>query len=157
MVSRMTCCRGARGQLALYNPHLVPAEVAQELEGIYGFQPKEAVGCLADVMISQRTGLLPPAAFMLIYKSAGNSLESTINRLLRAEKAFKHAFAIAILPIPHFAELQLLAISKSMQIKIFPVFSLVNAVKLMVWRAINFTIISSYFYWCRCRFLFMKN
>ncbi|KAF1775116.1 hypothetical protein GQ600_24739 [Phytophthora cactorum] len=55
---KITRCRGARGQLALYNPHTVPIEgaiglwgclyvgsdrwcaVAQELEGIYGFRPK---------------------------------------------------------------------------------------------------------------------
>ncbi|OWZ06464.1 hypothetical protein PHMEG_00021274 [Phytophthora megakarya] len=52
MTSRkITRCRGARGQLALYNPHSVPSE--------------EATGCLADVMISQRKGEFPPVAFMV--------------------------------------------------------------------------------------------
>ncbi|POM63032.1 hypothetical protein PHPALM_27756 [Phytophthora palmivora] len=52
MTSRkITRCRGARGQLALYNPHTVPTE--------------EATGCLADVMISQRKGEFPPVAFMV--------------------------------------------------------------------------------------------
>uniref|UniRef100_A0AAV1VHQ1 Uncharacterized protein n=1 Tax=Peronospora matthiolae TaxID=2874970 RepID=A0AAV1VHQ1_9STRA len=41
MASRtITRRRGARGQLVLYNPHTVTNEVAQELEGVYGFQPK---------------------------------------------------------------------------------------------------------------------
>ncbi|KAL4172373.1 hypothetical protein KRP22_007537 [Phytophthora ramorum] len=44
---KITRCRGARGQLALYNPQMVPSEVAQELEGIYGFRPQGATGCLA--------------------------------------------------------------------------------------------------------------
>ncbi|KAL7694255.1 hypothetical protein Plhal304r1_c002g0007731 [Plasmopara halstedii] len=125
--------RGARGQLVLYNPEFVPFEVAQELDGMYGYQPREAVGCLADVMISQRKGKFPPAAFILINKDTPNfSFENIIDRLRNAEKAFQHAFAIAIFPIPQFAELQLLAISKSIQIKLFPVFSLSHAVKLMV-------------------------
>ncbi|KAG2941835.1 hypothetical protein PC119_g7455 [Phytophthora cactorum] len=136
---KITRCRGARGQLALYNPHTVPIEVAQELEGIYGLRPKEAAGCLADVMISQRKGEFPPVAFMLIHKDApGFSLESTIDRKGRplltgeAEKAFENAFAIAVLPIPRFTELQLLAISNTMQIKIFTAFSLSSGAKLMV-------------------------
>ncbi|KAG2762276.1 hypothetical protein PC129_g5520 [Phytophthora cactorum] len=121
---KITRCRGARGQLALYNPHTVPIEVAQELEGIYGLRPKEAAGCLADVMISQRKGEFPPVAFMLIHKDAPG--------LLEAEKAFENAFAIAVLPIPRFTELQLLAISNTMQIKIFTAFSLSSGAKLMV-------------------------
>ncbi|CAI5701334.1 unnamed protein product [Peronospora effusa] len=52
MTSRkITRCRGARGQLVLFNPHTVPTE--------------EATGCLADVMISQRKGEFPPVAFMV--------------------------------------------------------------------------------------------
>ncbi|KAG3119849.1 hypothetical protein PI124_g2232 [Phytophthora idaei] len=121
---KITRCRGARGQLALYNPHTVPIEVAQELEGIYGFRPKEAAGCLADVMISQRKGEFPPVAFMLIHKDAPG--------LLEAENAFENAFAIAVLPIPRFTELQLLAVSNTMQIKIFTAFSLSSGAKLMV-------------------------
>ncbi|ETI51770.1 hypothetical protein F443_04947 [Phytophthora nicotianae P1569] len=166
MASRkITRCRGARGQLALYNPHIVPAEVAQELEVVYGFRPKgmkriynaewqtvcsfllidataEAPGCLADVMISQRKGDFPPVAFMFIHKDApGFSVENAFDRkegqaplekLLKAEKAFENAFAIAVLPIPRFTELQLLAVSNSMQIKIFTVFSLSSAAKIMV-------------------------
>ncbi|KAE8988529.1 hypothetical protein PR002_g21740 [Phytophthora rubi] len=52
MTSRkITRCRGARGQLVLYNPLTVPSE--------------EASGCLADVMISQRKGEFPPVAFVV--------------------------------------------------------------------------------------------
>ncbi|KAE8913236.1 hypothetical protein PF003_g2888 [Phytophthora fragariae] len=52
MTSRkITRCRGARGQLVLYNPRTVPSE--------------EASGCLADVMISQRKGEFPPVAFVV--------------------------------------------------------------------------------------------
>ncbi|KAG6975560.1 hypothetical protein JG688_00002260 [Phytophthora aleatoria] len=100
---KITRCRGARGQLALYNPHTVPIE---------------------DVMISQRKGEFPPVAFMLIHKDAPG--------LLKAENAFENAFAIAVLPIPRFTELQLLAISNTMQIKIFTAFSLSSGAKLMM-------------------------
>ncbi|KAG6583158.1 uncharacterized protein IUM83_05997 [Phytophthora cinnamomi] len=95
MASRkITRCRGARGQLVLYNPQTVPGEVAQELEGIYGFRPK--------------------------------------GRLLKVEKAFGNVFAISILPIPRYSELQLLAINNTVQLKIFTVFSVSAAVKLIV-------------------------
>ncbi|CAI5716565.1 unnamed protein product [Peronospora destructor] len=139
MTSRkITRCRGGRGQLVLYNPHAVPTEVAQELEGIYGFRPKEAAGCLADVMISQQKGEFPPVAFMLIHKEVSEfSIESTVDRernfiLLKAEKAFENVFAIAVLPIPQYSELQLFAISSSVKIKMFTAFSVPAAVKIMV-------------------------
>ncbi|KAL3662888.1 hypothetical protein V7S43_012288 [Phytophthora oleae] len=85
-------------------------------------------------MISQRKGEFPPVAFMLIHKDVSSfSLESTIDRNeTNAGKAFGNAFAIAVSPIPRFSELQLLAITNSVQIKIFTVFSLPSAVKLMV-------------------------
>ncbi|KAH7461873.1 hypothetical protein PRIC1_006048 [Phytophthora ramorum] len=54
---KITRCRGARGQLALYNPQMVPSEVAQELEGIYGFRPQGATGCLAgkhNLLLNER-------------------------------------------------------------------------------------------------------
>ncbi|KAF4039649.1 hypothetical protein GN244_ATG08173 [Phytophthora infestans] len=129
----ITRCQGAREQLALYNPHTVPAEVAQELEGKYGFRAKEAVGCLTDVMISQRKGEFPPVAFVFIHKDApGFSIENTIERLSKVAKSFENAFAIAVLPIPRFTELQLFAMSNSIKIKIFTVFGISGATKLMV-------------------------
>ncbi|CAI5744065.1 unnamed protein product [Peronospora destructor] len=135
MTSRkITRCRGGRGQLVLYNPHAVPTEVAQELEGIYGFRPKEAAGCLADVMISQQKGEFPPVTFMLIHKEVSEfSIESTVNRKeTLSEKAFGNVFAIAVLPIPQYSELQLFAISSSVKIKMFTAFSVPAAVKIMV-------------------------
>ncbi|KAF4143815.1 hypothetical protein GN958_ATG06901 [Phytophthora infestans] len=129
----ITRCQGAREQLALYNPHTVPAEVAQELGGKYGFRAKEAVGCLTDVMISQRKGEFPPVAFVFIHKDApGFSIENTIERLSKVAKSFENAFAIAVLPIPRFTELQLFAMSNSIKIKIFTVFGISGATKLMV-------------------------
>ncbi|CAI5716557.1 unnamed protein product [Peronospora destructor] len=125
MTSRkITRCRGGRGQLVLYNPHAVPTE--------------EAAGCLADVMISQQKGEFPPVAFMLIHKEVSEfSIESTVDRernfiLLKAEKAFENVFAIAVLPIPQYSELQLFAISSSVKIKMFTAFSVPAAVKIMV-------------------------
>ncbi|CAH0474213.1 unnamed protein product [Peronospora belbahrii] len=113
-------CRGARGHLVLYNPLTVPHE--------------EATGCLADVMISQRKGEFPPVAFMLIHKEVSEfSIENTIDRKeLDAEKAFENVFAIAVLPIPQYSKLQLLAISSSVKIKMFSAFSIPAAVKVMV-------------------------
>ncbi|CAI5735512.1 unnamed protein product [Peronospora destructor] len=110
MSRKITRCRGARGQLVLYNPHAVPTE--------------EAAGCLADVMISQQKGEFPPVAFMLIHKE--------VSELLKAEKAFENVFAIAVLPIPQYSELQLFAISSSVKIKMFTAFSVPAAVKIMV-------------------------
>ncbi|CAI5735344.1 unnamed protein product [Hyaloperonospora brassicae] len=127
MTSRtITRGRGARGQLVLYNPHTVPIE--------------EATGCLADVMISQRQGEFPPVAFMLVHREvSGFSIERTVDRkarsmhsILKAQQAFKNAFAIAVLPIPQYSRLQLLAMRSSASIKIFPAFSIRAAVKLMV-------------------------
>ncbi|CAI5744067.1 unnamed protein product [Peronospora destructor] len=109
MTSRkITRCRGGRGQLVLYNPHAVPTE--------------EAAGCLADVMISQQKGEFPPVTFMV----------GRICILLKAEKAFGNVFAIAVLPIPQYSELQLFAISSSVKIKMFTAFSVPAAVKIMV-------------------------
>ncbi|KAI9920558.1 hypothetical protein PsorP6_015417 [Peronosclerospora sorghi] len=39
--------------------------------------------------------------------------------LLKAEKAFENAFAIAILPIPQYSKLQALVICSSVKIKMF--------------------------------------
>ncbi|KAE8991577.1 hypothetical protein PR003_g22163 [Phytophthora rubi] len=55
-----------------------------------------------------------------------------MHRLLKVEKAFANAFAISILPIPRYSELQLLAINGSVQLKMFTVFSIPAAVKLIV-------------------------
>ncbi|TDH71801.1 hypothetical protein CCR75_003539 [Bremia lactucae] len=122
-----TCCQGTTGQLALYNPHSVPAE------GIMRLKRSGGLPCRSDVMISQQKGIFPPSAFMLIHKDTpGFSPKSTIERLQKAEKAFQYVFAIAIFPIPNFLELQQHAISTSMHTKILPVFSQSSAVKLVV-------------------------
>lgn len=44
----------------------------------------------------------------------------SLHRLLKAQQAFKNVFAIAVLPIPQYSRLQLLAMRSLAKIKIFP-------------------------------------
>ncbi|KAI9921902.1 hypothetical protein PsorP6_000072 [Peronosclerospora sorghi] len=112
--------------------------MTQELESVYGFQPrgKKTIGSshrrkdvslanehyivekagllilISEVMISQRKGEFPPVAFM-------TCSNNSVHRMLKAEKAFENAFAIAFLPIPPYSNMQALAISTSVKIKMF--------------------------------------
>ena len=49
----------------------------------------------------------------------GSNWHCLLFRMLKAEKAFENVFAIAVLPIPQYSKLQLLAIRSSVKIKMF--------------------------------------
>ncbi|CCI43558.1 hypothetical protein ABG067_006393 [Albugo candida] len=123
-------CSSANRLLILFNPHTVPQQLVEEMEGMYQYQPKSAINCQSDLMIAQRKDVSPPVAFMLLSDMLSNQEnEAVVSRLQKAANGFKNLFCITI--IKPKVDFQAIFLRKNLPLKNFSVGSTAAAAKLI--------------------------